>query len=85
MSSELHKYIETAINKKQNLFSAEIVNLNKENKSINSQNLKSNNNNFWKLYDKSNAKEDGDQLRAVVGICFMISALIIMGLYSNFL
>tara|TARA_A100001015_G_C14573843_1_gene550186 strand:+ start:213 stop:470 length:258 start_codon:yes stop_codon:yes gene_type:complete len=85
MSSELHKHIEAAINKKQNLFSAEIVNLNNENKSINSQNLKSNNNTFWKLYDRSNAKEDGDQLRAVIGICFMISALIIMGLYSNFL
>ena len=35
MSSELHKYIETAIEKKQNLFNAEVLNfpndINKEN------------------------------------------------------
>jgi len=36
---------------------------------------------FWKINDTSN----NDQLRAVVGICFMFGALIVMGLYSNFL
>ena len=85
MSSELHKYIETAIDKKENLFDAEIINFTNENKLTNSHNLKSNDYNFWKLYDKSSTSEDGDQLRTVIGICFMISTLIIMGLYSNFL
>ena len=36
---------------------------------------------FWKINDISN----NDQLKAVVGICFMFGALIVMGLYSNFL
>mgnify|MGYP001289760344 CR=1 FL=1 len=85
MSSELHKYIETAIDKKENLFNAEIIKFTNEKKLTNSQSLTSNDNSFWKLYDKSSAKEDGDQLKAVIGICFMISTLIIMGLYSNFL
>ena len=33
----------------------------------------------WKINDKSNQ----DQLRAIIGICFMIGALTLMGLYSN--
>ena len=37
----------------------------------------------WKLYDKSNAQETGDQLKAVIGICFMFSVLLLLGLYSN--
>jgi hypothetical protein len=36
---------------------------------------------FWKINDTSN----NDQLSAVVGVCFMFGALILMGLYSNFL
>ena len=85
MSSEIHKYIETAIDKKEDLFKAELININNKNKLTNSHNLKSNDFSFWKLYDKSSANEDGDQLKTVIGICFMITALIIMGLYSNFL
>ena len=37
----------------------------------------------WKLYDKSNSEEDGDQLRTVVGICLMFTALTLIGLYSS--
>ena len=33
----------------------------------------------YKINDKSN----DDQLRAVVGICFMFGTLILLGLYSN--
>ena len=35
----------------------------------------------WKIGDRSNI----DQLKAVTGICFMLGALILMGLYSNLL
>ena len=41
------------------------------------------NNNIWKLYDKSNANEDRDQLKAVIGICLTFGSLFLMGLYSN--
>ena len=39
---------------------------------------------YWKLYDKSDTKEDGDQIRAVFGICFMIGVLFTLGCYSFF-
>ena len=45
----------------------EITNLNKSNYYV------------WKINDKSN----DDQLKAVTGICLMLGALIVMGLYSN--
>ena len=84
MSSEIHKYIETEINKKENLFNAEVINFPNE---INTKALietEKNQINFWKLYDKSNKHEDGDQLKAVFGICMMFLALVVMGVYSNF-
>ena len=77
MSSEIQKYIETAIDKKKNLFEADIMDF-PNNKKIND--LKS-----WQLYNKLDLKEDGDQLKAVTGICFTFLILIILGLYSNFL
>ena len=83
MSSEVHKYIEESLEKNKNLFNAELINFPNEKKIRTSKNSKLNENKTWKLYDKSNSNEDGDQLRAVIGICSMLSALIIMGLYSN--
>ena len=87
MSSEVHKYIETALDKKQSLFHAEVIDFPNDNyianPTINTLDLKASNDTAWKLYDKSNINEDGDQLKAVTGICFMLGALIIMGLYSN--
>ena len=77
MSSELHKYIEERINKKENILNAEVINFTSF-KDIN--NSRDNNSEFWSLKDKSNV----DQLRAVTGICFMFIALILMGIYSNF-
>ena len=83
MSSEVHKYIEEALEKNKNLFNAELINFPSDKKVKILKNLTVNDNKTWKLYDKSNINEDGDQLKAVLGICLMFSALIIMGLYSN--
>tara|TARA_Y100000389_G_C16952466_1_gene267134 strand:- start:49 stop:294 length:246 start_codon:yes stop_codon:yes gene_type:complete len=81
MSSEVHKYIEESLKKNENLFNAEVINFPKDQKinDIKKSNIKTNN--FWKISDKSN----DDQLKAVIGVCFMVGALIVMGLYSNFL
>ena len=38
----------------------------------------------WSLYDKKNPKEDGDQLKTVIGICFMIITLSCVGAVSIF-
>ncbi len=82
MSSELHKYIETAIERKKNLFNADVISFPNEKKINNSNNFQvQHKSNVWKISDKSNI----DQLRAVVGVCFMFIALIVMGLYSNFI
>ena len=82
MSSEVHKYIETALEKKEKLFKAEVLNFpkDKKNEVIKELKIKSENE-FWKINDKYN----NDQLKAVIGICYIFGALILMGLYSNFL
>ena len=79
MSSELHKYIETALEKKQNLFNADVLNFPKNKKIENSQNLSFNNKTHWNINDNAN----NDQLKAVTGICFMLSVLLLVGLFSN--
>ena len=38
----------------------------------------------WSLYDKKNPKEDGDQLKTVIGLCFMIITLSCVGAVSIF-
>ena len=81
MSSEVHKYIEEALDKKKNLFNAEVINFPNDKKIDNENNLKMMaNNNVWKISDNNNV----DQLRAVTGICLMFVTLILIGLYSNF-
>ena len=82
MSSELHKYIETALEKNENLINAKVINLAEKKKTNNKINQEIKKFETWKLYDNSNIKEDGDQLKTVIGICFMFSVLIITGLYS---
>ena len=79
MSSELHKYIETSIEKKASLLNAEVINFPKDKNENNIKNIADNSNDFWKIDDKSN----DDQFKAVMGICFMIGVLIVSGLYSN--
>tara|TARA_B100001057_G_scaffold489127_1_gene574769 strand:- start:1606 stop:1863 length:258 start_codon:yes stop_codon:yes gene_type:complete len=85
MSSEVHKYIETALEKRESLFNADVINFPKEQKISKTKNLETNKNYVWKLYDKSNQNEDGDQLNAVIGVCFMFTVLTLLGLYSIFL
>tara|TARA_B100000900_G_C20250051_1_gene581612 strand:+ start:349 stop:594 length:246 start_codon:yes stop_codon:yes gene_type:complete len=79
MSSELKKYNETSLEKNQNLFNVEVINFPKNKNNSEITNLKTKTQNFWKISDKSN----DDQLKAVIGVCFMISVLFVMGLYSN--
>ena len=40
---------------------------------------------YWKLYDKTNIHEDGDQLKAVTGICLVLGVFSFIGLYSSLL
>ena len=81
MSSEVHKYIEDRLEKNENLFNAEVINFPNDVKVDDVKISKVKIDGFWKINDTSN----NDQLRAVVGICLMFGALIVMGLYSNFL
>ena len=79
MTLEVHKYIEERLEKNENLFNAEVINFPKEQKLNNTKISKVQTNDFWKISDKSN----DDQLKAVIGICFMFGTLILLGLYSN--
>ena len=79
MSSEVHKYIEAALEKNQNLFDAKVINFPKDQKLQRVKALETDVNSFWKINDKSN----NDQLKAVIGLCFMFGTLIIIGLYSS--
>ena len=81
MSSEIHKYIETAIDRKKNLLNAEIIDFPNDYKKNNKKDLVLDSDTFWKITDKSN----NDQLKAVTGVCFVLAILTIAGLYSNFL
>ena len=82
MSSEIHKYIETSLEKK-NMLNADVISFPQESKTNFSKDLNVNKSGYWKLYDKSYENEDGDQLKAVIGICFMFTVLILLGLYSS--
>ena len=77
MSSEVQKYIETALDAKKDLFETKVIDFPK--------NRQVDNFNFWQIYNKLDVNEDGDQLKAVTGICFTFTILIILGLYSYFL
>tara|TARA_Y200000002_G_C22492217_1_gene583489 strand:- start:284 stop:529 length:246 start_codon:yes stop_codon:yes gene_type:complete len=79
MSSEVHKYIEKALEKNQNLFDTELINFPKNKKPQEIKAFKQDINSFWKISDGTN----DDQLKAVIGLCFMFGALIVIGLYSS--
>ena len=79
MSSELHKYIENAIEKKENLFNAEVLDFPKDKKIKNSKNFDLKKNNHWNIGDSSNS----DQQKAITGICLMFGFLLVMGLFAN--
>ena len=78
MSSEVHKYIEKALEKNQNLFDEEVINFPKDKKIQTIKALKTDVDSFWKISDETNY----DQLKAVIGLCFMFGTLIVIGLYS---
>ena len=79
MSSELHKYIEDAIEKKASLFDAEVLEFPKDKEIKVSKNFELNHNNYWKIDDSSNY----DQLKAITGICLMFGFLLVMGIFAN--
>ena len=83
MTLEIRNYTEENLEKNKNLYNAKVIDFPKDQHIDNYKNLQTNNFSTWKLYDKSNSKEDGDQLKAVLGIYLMLSALTIMGIYSN--
>ena len=78
MSSEVHKYIEEALEKNQNLFDVKVINFPKDNKIQKVDALKTDASYFWKIQDENN----NDQFKAVVGLCSMFGALIVIGSYS---
>jgi len=80
MSSEIYKYIETSLEKKQNLLNASVINFPSEKKLNKTKIFNLDTQDFWNIKDETNQ----DQLKAVTGICFMLGSLIIIGLYSNF-
>ena len=84
MSLNIQNYEEVVLEKKEKLYEAKVLEFPKEEIINRSSKLKINDLEMWKLYDKSNVNEDGDQLRAVIGICFMFTMLVLIGLYSNF-
>ena len=79
MSSELQKQIENASLKGENLFNAEVISFTKKISINDFKELNSEKNTLWKITDESN----NDQFKAVIGVCFMFGALILMGLYSS--
>ena len=79
MSSEIHNYIETSIEKKQNLFRSEVISFPNEKNNNKFESLEIDSSSFWKITDESNE----DQLRAITGVCSMFGVLILLGLYSN--
>ena len=79
MSSEIHKYIETSLEKKQNLFNASVINFPGEKKLNKTHIFNIGTHDFWNIGDETNK----DQLKAGTGICFMLGVLMIIGLYSN--
>ena len=84
MSSEVRKYIIEDASNKSEIFSAQLLKLPIKKK------LKSKTPNldkcaYWKLYDKTNIHEDGDQLKAVTGICLVLGVFSFIGLYSSLL
>ena len=83
MSSELREHFKKIPENKNNFLNAEVINFPNERNFNSSKDFKKDENIKWQLYDNSNSNDDGDQLRAVIGICFMFAALFFMGLYSS--
>ena len=85
MSSEVRQYIIEDASKKSEIFSAQLLKLPIEKKILKSKTTNLDKFAYWKLYDKTNIHEDGDQLKAVTGICLVLVVFSFIGLYSSLL
>ena len=85
MSSEVRKHIIEDASKKSEIFSAQLLKLPIKKKILKSKATNLDKSTYWKLYDKTNIHEDGDQLRAVTGICLVMGVFSFIGLYSTLL
>ena len=71
MSSEIRQYIIADASKKSEIFRAQVLKLPIKKKFLTSKTSNLDKCAYWKLYDKTNIHEDGDQLKAVTGICLV--------------
>ena len=85
MSSEIRQYIIEDASKKSEIFSAQLLKLPIKKKNLTSKTSHLDKCAYWKLYDKTNIHEDGDQLKAVTGICLVLGVFSFIGLYSSLL
>ena len=85
MSSEVRQYIIEDAYKNSEVFSAQLLKPPVKKKKLESKNTHLNECTYWKLYDKTNIHEDGDQLKAVTGICLVLGVFSVIGLYSSLL
>ncbi len=85
MSSEVRQYIIEDAYKKSEIFSAQLLKLPIKKKILKSKVTNLDKSAYWKLYDKTNIHEDGDQLKAVTGICLVMGVFSFIGLYSTLL
>ena len=85
MSSEVRQYIIEDAYRKSEIFSAQLLKLPIKKKILKSKATNLDKSAYWKLYDKTNIHEDGDQLRAVTGICLVMGVFSFIGLYSTLL
>ncbi len=83
MSSEIRQYIIEDASKKSEIFSAQLLRLPIKKKIFKSKTTNLDKCAYWKLYDKTNIHEDGDQLKAVTGICLVLGIFSFIGLYSS--
>ena len=83
MSSEVRQFIIEDASKNSEIFSAQLLNFPVK-KKLNSKNYNLKECEYWKLYDKTSIHEDADQLKAVTGICLIVSVFSLIGLYSSF-
>ena len=85
MSSEVRQYIIEDASKKSEIFSAQLLKLPIKKKILKSKTSHLDKCAYWKLYDQTNIHEDGDQLKAVTGICLVLCVFSFIGLYSSLL
>ena len=85
MSSEVRQFIIEDASKKSEIFSAQLLKLPIKKKILKSKTANQDKFTYWKLYDKTNIHEDGDQLKAVMGICLVLGVFSFIGLYSSLL